>query len=985
MNKIKILFIEDNPLDVELLVRYIKKSSFDLCYEVTESLGEIETLILEKSFDLVICDFKLPGFSGIDAINKIERIDIDVPVILVSGTIPDEEAIDAVLAGAKDYVLKDNLKRLIPAMNRELSALQERREKRKNESLLKAVFNGPVGVRISDKERIIVNVNDAYCEMMGYTKDELIGSSIDKLIPAERYASDKKDYLEFIYHYIKTGEDTQVTKRDIKKDGTYIDVLVRSNVFKEGEDVFVVSNLQDVSEVFKYKTLFEESGRIAKLGGWERELSTGREIWTKQIYDIYGVTEETFDPASESDAKFHTPESLELMKKSMKAAAERGIPFDIEVEIVDADRNRKWCRGTGKPIFENGKVVKLIGSFQDITDRKARELEIKRNQDKYKFLFDRSPNAMLTLDIESDKILDVNLATQDLYGYTKAELLEMKVSELRPIEEVEYYQKVIKETDFSRKETTIFRGVTHQKKNGELFYVDIFSKTVIIEGKTSTIVVLNDVTDKHKYEQELLKTNNLLTALVSNAPIGLVNVDEKGRVEEFWNPKAEEIFGWKRSEVSGKRLPYVPDTKLDDFKKNLNRAIGEKKPFITEIERVRKNGDKVYLREFVTPVIDEEGVVKKIMLLTEDITEKKKVEHALISSEQKYRDLVEASHDLVWRINPDGNFDFINNASISILGYSPVEMVGNSFIPFLNPDKAEETIGVHRGVIEGNIYESFPLEMMTVKGEIRHLSATAYPIYDDKGNVVGCSGTASDITHIQEYQSQLEDSLAEKEILIKEIHHRVKNNLAVISGLFVLQSMHVDDEETLAILQESQSRIKSISTIHEKLYQNHVFSSIEIKEYLENLVTDISETYKRNDRNIRIEVKGEEASLNVNQAVPFGILANELIINAYKYAFNNKENGKIEVNIEVINGHLIFKVADNGEGLPENFKIEELTSLGMTLVRTLAEQLEANFDWQTKKNKGTTFRVTFKPDKIAKATWVQKKPNKITPIRHRKN
>lgn len=361
--------------------------------------------------------------------------------------------------------------------------------------------------------------------------------------------------------------------------------------------------------------------------------------------------------------------------------------------------------------------------------------------------------------------------------------------------------------------------------------------------------------------------------------------------------------------------------------------------------------------------------------------EKKKVEVALISSEQKYRDLVEASRDLVWRIDVEGNFNFINNASHSILGYSPASMIGNSFVPYISPEKAEQTIEIHKNVIAGNIYESFPLEMVTTSREIRHLSATAYPSYDDKGVIIGCSGTASDITHIKAYQSQLEESLAEKEILIKEIHHRVKNNLAVISGLFALQSMDVKDEETLMILQESQSRIKSIAAIHEKLYQNHVFSSIEIKEYLDDLVTDIADTYERKDKDISIEVAGDEFSLNVNQAVPFGILANELIVNAYKYAFVDKSEGKIKISIAVKGEEIIFKVTDNGQGLPVDFDIMKLSSLGMTLIRTLAEQLDSGFDWESKPGKGTEFSIKIIPDSIAKETWVEKKPDKIFPTR----
>jgi PAS domain S-box-containing protein len=984
MKKIKVLLIEDNPLDAELLIRYIQKADFDLEYEKTDSLEELEELIKNDNFDLIICDFKLPGFSGLDAISKVHSLGKDIPIILASGTIPDEQAVDAILAGAKDYVLKDNLKRLIPAINREMEALEQRREKRKNDRILGAVFNGPVGVRISDSNRIIVDVNAAYCEMMGYSKEELIGTSIDELIPSERVESDRIDYQKFIKNFLKTGEDTQSTKRDIKKDGTFINVLVRSNVFLDQGVVYVVSNLQDVSEVFKYKTLFEESAKIAKLGGWEKDISTGKEVWTKEIYDIFGVDESTFDHENESDEQFHTEKSWKLLKEKVKKAQETGKPFDIEVEIIDAKGNHKWCRGTGNPILENGKVVKLMGSFQDITEQKNREIEIKQNQEKYKFLFDRSPNPMLIFDVEMDNIIDVNLATEELYGYSREELLKMTATDLRPAQEIPNYYKRIKEFDSNKKETRIFRNIIHQKKNGEIIYVDIFSKTLIIENRRSVIVVLNDVTEKHNYEQELLKTNNLLTALIANAPIGLVSVDEKGRVEGLWNPKAEEIFGWKRDEVEGKRLPYVSEENLDDFNNNLKRGVEEKRPFITEIQRVRKNGESIYLREFVTPIVNERGDVKKIMLLTEDITEKKKVEHALISSEQKYRDLVEASHDLVWRIDKKGNFDFINNASNSILGFAPAEMIGNSFVPFINPKKASETIKIHQEVLEGSVFESFTLEMLTYDGKLKQLSATAYPITDDKGNIIGCSGTASDITHIKVYQSQLEESLAEKEILIKEIHHRVKNNLAVISGLFVLQAMHVDDEETLSILQESQSRIKSIATIHEKLYQNHVFSSIEIKEYLENLSSDIADTHKREDKQISLEVIGESVYLNVNQAVPFGILANELIVNAYKYAFENKNIGQIRLTISVLDERVLFEVCDNGVGLPKDFEIENLTSLGITLVKTLTDQLNASFEWESEPDKGVTFKLSFIREKIAKATWVEKKPDTISRTRPNK-
>lgn len=987
MRNIRVLFIEDNPLDAELLIRYIKKSKFRLTPTIVDSFSEVELLLKEEQFDLSICDYKLPGFSGIDVIKKIQELEVDIPVILASGNITNEQAVEAILVGAKDYVLKDNLRRLIPAMYRELEALKQRREKRKSDRLLSAVFNGSTGVRISNKDRIIVKVNKAYCEMMGYEADELIGISIDDIIPKERREQDRIEYEQFIKDFLNKGFDTPDTKRDIRKDGTYIDVMVKSNVFLDDGEVFVVSTLQDVSEVFKYKTLFEESGRIAKLGGWERDIATGKEVWTKQIYRIYGLDDENFDPTSGNVDKFHTKETQTLLNKSLEDVEQNGIPFDIEMEIIDAAGQKKWGRGTGKPVFENNKVVKLIGTFQDITERKSRELEIKRNEEKYKFFFDQSPNPMLIFGVDSDQIIDTNLAAERLYEYSKEEFKTLQAKDLRPKNEIKKYQEISKQrnNNANSKEIRSFISVKHKKKNGSIFIVDIYSRTTKIDGVLANIVVVNNVTEKFKYEQELIKTNNLLKELISNSPIGLVNVDKDGKVKELWNPKAEEIFGWKKEEVQGKQLPYVQKSKLEEFKANLKLAFEGKRSFITEIERVKKNGETVYLKEFVTPLLDEVENVQIVMLLIENITDKKKVENALVGSEEKYRNLVEASHDLVWRIDPEGKFDFINNASKSILGYEPMELIGKSFVPYINPQRKEDTIQIHNNVMNGDIYENFSLEMVTSNGELRHLSAKAYPIIGDSGEILGCSGTATDITHIKNYQSQLEESLAEKEILIKEIHHRVKNNLAVISGLFVLQSMHVEDEETLTILQESQSRIKSIATIHEKLYQNHVFSSIEMKNYLEDIIIDISDTYQREGKEIEIQVEGDKVSLNVNQAVPFGILANELIVNAYKYAFKNQNKGKITLRLERQKNILKFSVRDNGNGLPAEFDIDKLSSLGMTLVRTLATQLDAKLVWDSSEGNGTTFMITFTPSVIPKSTWVQKKPDKMELIRPKKN
>ena len=346
---------------------------------------------------------------------------------------------------------------------------------------------------------------------------------------------------------------------------------------------------------------------------------------------------------------------------------------------------------------------------------------------------------------------------------------------------------------------------------------------------------------------------------------------------------------------------------------------------------------------------------------------------ALVESEEKYRNLVEASHDLIWRVDREGNFNFINRASEEILGYSPMELIGKPMMDHIHEDARESTIKIHQDVIGGKTYDSFDLHMVNKEGKLTTLAAKAYPMRDNEGKIIGCSGTGSDITHIKQYQDQLEKSLMEKEILIKEIHHRVKNNLAVISGIIGLQIMYLEDEISRAVFEQSQSRIKSIALIHERLYQTELFSSIEIKTYLEELIKDIRSTYGSDERNIQIRVTGSSISLNINQAVPFGILANELITNALKYAFEGRAKGSITVNLmqdAKDADRVVFEVYDNGIGLPYNFEDMKIKSLGMTLVETVSEQLSGQLSWEHEKNKGTKFSVSFHLSEMN--TWAQK-------------
>jgi two-component sensor histidine kinase len=209
---------------------------------------------------------------------------------------------------------------------------------------------------------------------------------------------------------------------------------------------------------------------------------------------------------------------------------------------------------------------------------------------------------------------------------------------------------------------------------------------------------------------------------------------------------------------------------------------------------------------------------------------------------------------------------------------------------------------------------------------------------------------------ITKQKALLEQSLGEKENLLKEIHHRVKNNLQIISGLFDKQARQTNDELARKLMKEGQDRVFSIALVHQNLYQSENLTSIEIKSYLEMLTKNIEKSQKSELQNIQLTLDVDDSVVDIDTAIPLGLILNELITNCYKYAFKDRENGEILVRFRQKDQELILGVQDNGVGLPTNFDIQKVRSLGLNLVRGLVRQINGKMDFISD-SKGTSFTI----------------------------
>jgi len=256
------------------------------------------------------------------------------------------------------------------------------------------------------------------------------------------------------------------------------------------------------------------------------------------------------------------------------------------------------------------------------------------------------------------------------------------------------------------------------------------------------------------------------------------------------------------------------------------------------------------------------------------------------------------------------------------------------------------------------VYES---EIFSKSGKHFWLSATLTPIFDNNGNLKSIVVIETDITLRKKMEEQIKAALEEKGLLLREIHHRVKNNLQIIISLFNLQTSYIDDDKAYQALKEGQDRIKSMALIHERFYQSDGISQIDFDDYSRKLIEHLYSSFKINPNSIVVDIKIENVKLDIDTAVPCGLIINEIVSNAFKHAFKEGEKGEVQIRLQNTNeGEYYLEIKDNGVGMPADFNLETADSLGFQLIQALSDQLDGKLELVTSPNKGLTYKLNFK-------------------------
>jgi len=481
------------------------------------------------------------------------------------------------------------------------------------------------------------------------------------------------------------------------------------------------------------------------------------------------------------------------------------------------------------------------------------------------------------------------------------------------------------------------------------------------EEEEDLVVSLKDITERKRAEEALRNSEEKYRILTETVPDIIFTLDRKGRFT-YINPAGENIVGYSSQEFLGHDFteviaPEYIDTTKDRFK----RGLAGEKISLHEVEIMHKDGQKVPVELNMTSLFDEDGNIIGRLGVARDVTEPKRVEKMLRESEDRYRTIFENTGTVMAIIEEDKTISLANREAEKLFGYSRKEIEGKKkWTEFIVAEDLEKMKGYHeqRRVDPTSAPMEYEFRIIDKKGSIRDILMSIDVIPGTKISVA----SVIDITERKQAEEQIKASLKEKEVMLREIHHRVKNNMQIVISLLRLQSAKVEDKKTQEILRGCQNRIHTMSIIHEKLYQSKDLAKIDFAQYIDGLAVHVFQSYGVDSNLVAVKTDLEEVLLDLNRAIPCGLIINELLSNSVKHAFPEGKKGEICINLHSDKkGMITLVVSDNGISLPDDIDFRKAQSLGLQMVNDLTRQIGGTIKLDRKG--GTAFKVKFPVNK----------------------
>lgn len=582
--------------------------------------------------------------------------------------------------------------------------------------------------------------------------------------------------------------------------------------------------------------------------------------------------------------------------------------------------------------------------------------ELRSREALLRVVFEDAPQGIVLLDADG-RIVMANDHAAQLFGYPS--LVGMSAERLQPVDErvqqVQLFGEFFRD-DEARSRLSQPHAVNGVRCDGRIVPLEATLSSLEVDGRRVVMAMLNDVTEGRLAEQSLRESEQRFRNTMEHAPIGMALISLSGQWLEV-NAAVCSITGYSADEL--RRLRFQDITHPDDLAADLDRVSqlleGRINSYQLEKRYLHRQGHVIWAVLAVSLMRDADGNPLYFIAQIKDADERQRLRAALALQSA----IVDSAHASIIATDAEGVIVSFNEAAQRLLGYSEEEVVGRMSATALHdPQELEQraselTREFGRSVEPG--FEALVAYLRAHNADHRewtyvHKNGAKLPMLlssaalrDDHGRITGFLGIASDIGQQKRNEHELKAALEEKETLLREVYHRVKNNLQVVGSLFNLQLRSLSPGSARAALADAADRVRTMALLHEKLYRSPTLSAIDLDDYFNDLLHRIAASNGAAERGIEVQCHCVHLQIGLDTAVPLGLIANELVGNALKHGFPNGRTGRVRLRVEIEGASMLMTVDDDGIGLPADQQHLSSASLGLVLVRSLSSQLDAEF------------------------------------------
>ncbi|MFC2061639.1 PAS domain S-box protein [Elusimicrobiota bacterium] len=817
-----------------------------------------------------------------------------------------------------------------------------------------------------DKSEKIIDINIRAAQVLDMRKDKLIGKYFTELplfSPEDRsrvISSISKAFtgespsISFKVENIEKDKFLECTFALMEKDDKAAGVLIiardiTDRKVKEGV-------IKEKNEM--YQALIETSPDSITL----LDIHGNFIMVNPKTVEMHGYRKEE-DMLGTSAIELVVPEEREKAVNKLKEITKKGKKITGEFNVLKKDGSTFTVEVNVSSLRNmKGDPEAIISISRDVTERKKAENLLRKSEELYRTLIETCADS-ITLSSMDGEMLMANRAAVEMRGYkNESELLKKNMIDLIAPYEIAKAKNGIENTLKNGKVDHIEYSLL--KKDGMEFPADV-SVSLIKDEKSAPnafMAVVRDITERKEAEEILRDSEEKHRMIFENASDIIVYVDRKGKIRNV-NKKIEEVLGYKKEEVIGKRFDRLKIYKygyLTMLKKLFEQVTKTLKlTDLLEVELIHRNGSEVVL-EVSTKIIRRKDEIKGFLCIIRDVTERKAIEKAIQESKEMYEGLVKTSPDAVTVTDMRGKITWVSQRTLEIHGFkSSEEVIGKSAFEFIAPEDHELAARNMEITLREGVIRNCEYNMLKKDGSKFYGALNAALIKDNQNNPVAFMATTRDISERKKMEKELMNSLREKSVLYREMYHRVKNNMQMMSSILRLQSRQIKNKELKELLRESQNRIMAMSLVHDKLYDSKDYASVNINKLIKTVANELLKFYSMDPDRISIKVDAPDIFLGVDYANPCGIIINELVSNSIKYAFPENGKGEIFISFHVKNKENELIVKDNGIGIPGNVDLENTDTLGLRLMNILVKEKLCG-KIKLNRDKGTEFKIKFK-------------------------